>query len=190
MGKFQEIVFFQFQQLQIWLINFIKNLKLWHTRYKVIKHKSVSEQVMTLISYLKINHDHSSQQYSCVSVSIISTDCFQNCILFNGNSIMMQQKKLFSTANISVRGLTNHTKQEEFYDIDKYKIDTCCLQETKISEHLNKTTTHGNRLIAIPSNSQYYSNDFIIKNWKIQYMHIGRFLTDMCTATKNQQIEK
>ena len=103
---------------------------------------------------------------------------------------MMQQKKLFSTANISVRGLTNHTKQEEFYDIDKYKIDTCCLQETKISEHLNKTTTHGNRLIAIPSNSQYYSNDFIIKNWKIQYMHIGRFLTDMCTATENQQIEK
>ena len=46
-------------------------------------------------------------------------------------------------------------------------IDICRLQETKTTEHFDKTTPHRNRLIAIPSNSQHYSNDFILnKKWK------------------------
>ena len=58
-----------------------------------------------------------------VLVSIISTDCFHNCKYFiqwelNHNAT----KKLFSVATFNVRGLINHTKQEELYDIDKYKI--------------------------------------------------------------------
>ena len=62
-------------------------------------------------------------------------------------------RKTFSVATTNVRGLTNHTKQEALSrDIDKYKTDICCLQETKMTENFDKTTTHGNQLITIPSN--------------------------------------
>ena len=78
------------------------------------------------------------------------------------------KEDLFSVATFSVRGLRNHVKQEVLSrDIDKYKTDICCLQETKITKYFDKTTPHGNRLITIPSNGQHYGNGFILnKKWK------------------------
>lgn len=62
----------------------------------------------------------------------------------------------FSVATFNVRGLTNCVNQEALSrDIDKYKLDICCLQETKITEHFDKTTPHGNSLITISSNGQH-----------------------------------
>ena len=78
------------------------------------------------------------------------------------------KEDLFSVATFNVRGLRNHVKQEDLSrDVDKHKIDICSLKETKITEHFDKTTPHGNRLRTIPSNSQHYGNGFILnKKWK------------------------
>ena len=78
------------------------------------------------------------------------------------------KQDLFSVATFNVRGLTNHVKQETLSrDIKKYKSDICCLQETKITEHFDKTTPHGNRLTTIPLISKHYGNGFISnKKWK------------------------
>ena len=103
------------------------------------------------------------------------------------------KEDLFSGATFNVRGLTNHVKQEALSkDIDKYKIDIRCLQETKITEHFDKTAPHGNRLITIPSNSQHYGNGFILnKKWK-NSVHAYWGISDrvLCTTTKNRQIKK
>ena len=90
------------------------------------------------------------------------------------------KEELFSVATFNARRLKYHVKQEALTrDIDKYKIDICCLQETKITEHFDKTTLHGNKLITKPSNGQHYGNGFILnKNGKIQYIHTGKVLTD------------
>ena len=90
------------------------------------------------------------------------------------------KEDLFSVATFNVRWLRNHVKQEALSrDIDKYKIDICCLQETKIPKHFDKTTLHANKLTTVPSNSQHYGNGFILnKIEKIQSIHTGRFLTD------------
>ena len=102
-------------------------------------------------------------------VSIYLTDCIQYLsILFNGHKIAMQQRRPILSSHFQCkRGLRNHVKQEALSrDIDKCKIDICCLQETKTTEHFDKTTPHENRLITIPSNSQHYINGFILnKKW-------------------------
>ena len=59
--------------------------------------------------------------------------------------------------------------------VEKYKIDICCLQETKITENrdINKKDY---RLIILQSNCRHYGNGFlispkwkdrIVKNWKV-----------------------
>ena len=80
----------------------------------------------------------------------------------------MQQRRPILSSTFNVRGLRNHVKQEALSrDIGKYKIDICCLQETKIAKNFDKTTPDGNRLITIPSNSQHYDNGSILnKKWK------------------------
>ena len=48
----------------------------------------------------------------------------------------------------------------------KYKVDICCLQETKIKNGVDKDVK-GNRLICLQSESKHYGNGFMISNtWK------------------------
>ena len=50
--------------------------------------------------------------------------------------------------------------------MEKYKIDVCCLQETKISKSLD-VDVKACRLVCLPSNTLQYGNGFIIsKKWK------------------------
>ena len=78
------------------------------------------------------------------------------------------KKDLFTVATFNVRGLTKETKQSALSnDIDKFNIDVCCLQETKVTKHCDKNVSKGNRLITIQSNSPHYGNGFILnKRWK------------------------
>jgi exonuclease III len=75
--------------------------------------------------------------------------------------------KDFNIGTFNVRGLVNGYKQEQLSrDIEKYKIDICCLQETKIRDNTD-TIVNGHRLITIQTNCQYYGNGFLISSkWK------------------------
>ena len=49
-----------------------------------------------------------------------------------------KSNKTINIATFNVRGLTMKSKQERLIsDIKKYKIDVCCLQETKIAKSLD-----------------------------------------------------
>ena len=48
---------------------------------------------------------------------------------------MSSQRKELTIGTFNVRGLVKEEKQELLaQDIDNYKIDVCCLQETKIKD--------------------------------------------------------
>ena len=48
---------------------------------------------------------------------------------------MSSQRKELTNGTFNVRGLAKEEKQERLaQDIDNYKIDVCCLQETKIKD--------------------------------------------------------
>ena len=64
-----------------------------------------------------------------------------------------KQPPILSSHFQSKRINKSHKQEALSKDIDKYKIDICCLQETKVAEYLEKTTSHRSRLITIPSNS-------------------------------------
>ena len=58
------------------------------------------------------------------------------------------KEDLFSVATFKVKGLKNHVKQEALSrDIEKYKIDICCLQKTKITEHFKQKMEKSNTYI-------------------------------------------
>ena len=79
---------------------------------------------------------------------------------------MQQTRPIFSSHFQRKRTDKSH-KTRSLIKRHRQIIDICRLQETKITEHFDKTTLHGNRLITIPSNSQHYSNGFILnKKWK------------------------
>ena len=90
-------------------------------------------------------------------------------------SIMNQQHK-FSLGSFNVRGLTKRYKQEQLtYDMVNYKLDICCLQETKLTNGMD-ININDHRLICIPTDCRHYGNGFIVspkwkhnihKNWKV-----------------------
>ena len=72
--------------------------------------------------------------------------------------------------------MTKELKKEQLaVDLEKYKVDICGLQETKIKKGVDENV--GNyRLISIQSNSEHYGNGFMIskemsqniyKYWKV-----------------------
>ena len=75
--------------------------------------------------------------------------------------------KEFTLATFNVRGLKKLYKQGCLSsDIENYKIDVCCLQETKIKEGIDEDIK-GCRIISLPSVSHHYGNGFIVsKRWK------------------------
>ena len=75
--------------------------------------------------------------------------------------------KNFSLGTFNVRGLCDDLKKESLAsDLEKYRLDICCLQETKIKEGLDITTENGHRLICLESEQKCYGNGFIVdKKW-------------------------
>ena len=79
-----------------------------------------------------------------------------------------------SVATFNVRGLRSESKQCELVaDLNRYGVDICCLQETKISEDLD-TNIENYRLINFQSNQKQYGNGFAVSNklkihrfWKV-----------------------
>jgi exonuclease III len=77
----------------------------------------------------------------------------------------------------NVRGLKDLYKKESLAeDVDRYKLDVLCLQETKISEHVDCNIGRNHRLVSFISSNQHYGIGFVIsakwrelihKTWKV-----------------------
>ena len=66
--------------------------------------------------------------------------------------------RTFNLVTSNGRGLTKTIKLEKLSkDILKYKIDICCIQETKINKGCDVDVL-GSRLVCIPSESAHYGN--------------------------------
>ena len=67
-----------------------------------------------------------------------------------------QQQHKFSLGSFNVRGLTKEYKQEQLtHDMFKYKLDICCLQETKIANGVD-TNINDHGLICILTDCKHY----------------------------------
>ena len=82
---------------------------------------------------------------------------------------MSSQRKELTIGTFNVRALVKEEKQElSAQDVGNYKIDVCCLQETKIKDDRDITIgVKQHKLIALPSDNRHYGNGFAISNnWK------------------------
>ena len=77
-------------------------------------------------------------------------------------------KNLLTIGSFNVRGLNDESKQELLTkDIVKYKLDICCLQETKIQETVDQDDICKNRFIILNAENKYYGLGFIVSaKWK------------------------
>ena len=72
--------------------------------------------------------------------------------------------KVLSLATFNIRGLTEEIKKDHLAsDLNRYDIDVCGLQETKISNGAD-VTIHGHRLICFKSECEHYGNGFMVNN--------------------------
>ena len=88
------------------------------------------------------------------------------------NTIQIKSKektkqKEFSVATFNVRGLTKDLKKTNLStDIDRYNIDLCCLQETKIKNGCD-VYKKKHRIICFPMEDEHYGMGFVInKRWE------------------------
>ena len=82
---------------------------------------------------------------------------------------LSSQRKELTIGTFNVRGLAKEEKQELLaQDIHNYKIDVCCLQETKVKDGRDITIgEEQHKLIALPSDNRHYGNGFAVSNnWK------------------------
>ena len=73
----------------------------------------------------------------------------------------------FTIATFNVRGLTQEYKQDQLSrDVNKYKLDICSIQETKITEDMDKNIQK-NRLICFATGkNKSHGNGFLVsKKW-------------------------
>ena len=77
------------------------------------------------------------------------------------------KKRNFCVGSLNVRGLTAKTKQEALTrDTQKYNVDVCCLQETKIQKN-GVYEINGSIIITFETKNKHYGNGFIVsKTWK------------------------
>ena len=83
----------------------------------------------------------------------------------------------FSLGTFNVRGLCDELEKENLADdLERHKIDVCCIQETKIKDGVDITTRKGHRLICLQTKQNSYGNGFMVakrlvpsinKYWKI-----------------------
>ena len=72
--------------------------------------------------------------------------------------------KVLSLATLNIRGLTEEIKKDHLAsDLNRYDIDVCGLQETKISNGAD-VTIQGHRLICFKSECEHYGNGFMVNN--------------------------
>ena len=72
--------------------------------------------------------------------------------------------KVLSLATFNIRGLTEEIKKDHLAsDLNRYDIDVCGLQETKISNGAD-VTIQGHRLICLKSECEHYGNGFMVNN--------------------------
>ena len=80
-------------------------------------------------------------------------------------------KSVFNLATFNVRGLRQELKRKNLADdLEKCKLDVCCLQETKLHEGLD-TNVKNNRLICLPSESVHYGNGFFVSSKLANHIH-------------------
>ena len=77
----------------------------------------------------------------------------------------------FSLGTFNVRGLTQEYKQQQLSkDMARYRVDVCCLQETKIKDGID-TMVGNHRLITLPTFSKFYGNGFMISPRYAKHVH-------------------
>ena len=75
----------------------------------------------------------------------------------------MEEERKFSVGTFNVRGLVDDLKKEQLArDVEKYGVDVCALQETKIKD-AGEAYVNGNTLITFETKSKHYGNGFMIK---------------------------
>ena len=79
--------------------------------------------------------------------------------------------KELRVATFNVRGATKDYKKENLAtDLERYKVDICCLQETKIRNGCDEELK-GHRMICLLTNNVHYGMGFIIhEKWK-RFVH-------------------
>ena len=114
-------------------------------------------------------------------------------LMSSGIKSRCNKEDLFSVATFNVRGLRNHVKQEALSrDIDKYKIDIFCLQETKKNRTFwqNYATWKQINNNTIEQSTLWQSFHFKQKMEKFNTWILEDFWQTLCTTTKNRQIKK
>ena len=93
----------------------------------------------------------------------------------------MSKANVFNLGSFNVRGLSSDLKKELLSrDLERLKIDVCCLQETKIrnGEDIN---IRNDRLICFTSDCQYYGNGFLISSkWRENIFKCWRVSDRIC----------
>ena len=81
-------------------------------------------------------------------------------------------RSVFNLATFNISGLRQEFKRENLADdLKKYKVDACCLQETKLHEGLD-TNVKNNRLLCLPSESVHYGiNGFFVSSKFVNHIH-------------------
>ena len=91
----------------------------------------------------------------------------------------------------NVRGLTSKIKKEALdEDLQKYKTDVICLQETKIREGVD-INLKNSRLLTFPTENGHYGNGFLINKNKTQEIHrVWKVDERMCVLQMKDKEQK
>ena len=80
--------------------------------------------------------------------------------------------KYLSVATFSVRGLSDKVKQFNLSkELRSYKVDVCCIQETKIKQGCNETS-NDYCLICLKTNQKDYGNGYLLHGSLASYIYI------------------
>ena len=98
--------------------------------------------------------------------------------------------KELNIATFNVRGLTKGFKKVNLVtDLERYKVDLCCLQETKIKNgcDINKKK---HRIICFPTKNEHYGMGFLIhKKWK-KFVHKAQTVNDRIAVLQMKADQK
>ena len=87
------------------------------------------------------------------------------------NVLNMKERNLLTIGTFNVRGLTKNAKMEQLSrDLERYGVDICALQETKIKSGID-TSVNNFRLISLPTNQIAYGNGFMISPRISNHIH-------------------
>ena len=101
-----------------------------------------------------------------------------------------KSKSVFNVGTFNVRGLSDQTKKEQLVrDCEKYEVDVCCIQETKIKEGWN-SNVNGSRIITLPTDMKDYGNGFVIgRKWVDKIYRFWKVSDRICVLQVNTGTE-